>query len=801
MGSEPDARTAALFREALARSAAERAAFLRSAAEGEDGLRREVEALIAAHESAGDFLAPPARPSAAPPPPFAGDRYRVVREIGRGGMATVWLAEQRDPVERTVALKVMEYRLHGAEAQRRFAVERQAVARMDHPLIAQIFDAGTTLDGRPYLAMEYVPGVAITTFSRERGLSLAGRLRLAVSVCHAVHHAHTKGVVHRDLKPSNLLVVEQDGRPVPKLIDFGIAKASSPAGDRATVTAQGELLGTLEYMSPEQAQGGAAGVDARTDVYSLGGIVYELVTGRLPLAIGEARARGFAHALAVIERDDPPAPSAALAAAARAERDPARRRELLAQTRLARGDLDGIVMKALEKSAHRRYATARDLADDLDRFLAHEPVVAVPPGRLDRFRKLVARHRAASAGVVGVILSLVAGLAVAISMVREVNRQTAKLADSESRVRAQLFSAQSFAVRLTEFADAELANIPGSVDARVKLAEWAVDEQERIAAAAERPETHAPNLGYAWQRRGEAYAAAGRSRDAITSFERSLKARAIAARGAPSVDNRRAYCVGHWRVSDGARLVGDFERALDLDRKALAIMETLQGEHAFSVRDCAVYVGISHRRIAEDLAERGDTAAARSEFERAVAEVEAGAAIDADYAPLRDCWILALSGLAAARRATGDEAAALALLERALALLDRHATQLGANHAWTRLQIARCAAARADVLLALRRTDDAAAAATRAVAVADALCDDDPSRFEAREVAAVARVARGRVLFARREEPAAREDVANAVARLHELARDDPDRASVARELASAEETDARWAPPTAKGE
>jgi serine/threonine protein kinase len=288
-----DARVQRLFVAALAVEAGARGRWVREAARGDAALAAEVLSLLEHHEGAGGFLEElcPAGPVLELEEPLAG-RYRLVRRIGSGGMGTVYLAEQLMPVRRLVALKVVQHGLASTEAVQRFAAEQRAIALMEHDHIARIFDSGTTADGRPFFAMEYVSGQPLTDYCAQHGLSLERRLQLLAAVARAVQHAHQKGIIHRDLKPSNILVTEQDGEPVPKVIDFGVAKTIvEDAGHR--VTRHGEMVGTLEYMSPEQARGSERGVDTRADIYSLGVLLYELVTGGLPAPIAAARCKGL----------------------------------------------------------------------------------------------------------------------------------------------------------------------------------------------------------------------------------------------------------------------------------------------------------------------------------------------------------------------------------------------------------------------------------------------------------------------------------------------------------------------------
>ena len=334
--------------------------------------------------------------------------YQLLQRIGEGGMGEVWMAEQREPFRRTVAVKVIKVGMDTRQVVGRFEAERQALAVMDHPAIAKVLDAGATAQGRPYFVMEYVKGERITDYCDSRRLSTAERLRLFVRVCEGVQHAHQKGIIHRDLKPSNVLVTVQDGRPVPKIIDFGIAKATGHRlADRTAFTELGALVGTPEYMSPEQAEMSGLDVDTRSDIYSLGVLLYELLTGTLPFDPKVLRERALDEVRRVIREVDPPRPST------RVTEDPdsaeAARRRLSEPTRLAsqlRGDLDWITMRALEKDRTRRYDTVMGLANDISRHLCNEPVSAGPPSAVYRARKFVRRHRVvvAAGAVVSVLL-------------------------------------------------------------------------------------------------------------------------------------------------------------------------------------------------------------------------------------------------------------------------------------------------------------------------------------------------------------------------------------------------------------
>ena len=415
---------------------------------------------------------------AAVSPPDVGWRigpYRLLERIGEGGFAVVYLAEQHEPVHRRVALKVIKPGMDSKAVIARFEAEKQALALMDHPNVAKVFDAGTTEQGRPYFVMEHVAGVPITEHCDRHRLNIEQRLDLFLQVCEAVQHAHQKGIIHRDIKPSNVLVAVQDERATPKVIDFGVAKAiSQPLTEQTIFTEQGQLIGTPSYMSPEQAERTAQDVDTRADIYSLGVLLYELLTGSLPLDPASLRVAAFEELLRIIREVEPQKPSTRLSTvvaeppgspgagvtegeSARAEargsggssvQDIAhqRRADPRALVRDVRGDLDWITMKALEKDRTRRYASPLDFAADIQRHLNHEPVVAGPPSAAYRVKKFVRRNRAVAAASVVVFLVLVAGVVGTTSQALIATRQRDRAIEAErqqSRAREEAESAQA----------------------------------------------------------------------------------------------------------------------------------------------------------------------------------------------------------------------------------------------------------------------------------------------------------------------------------------------------------------------
>jgi serine/threonine protein kinase/tetratricopeptide (TPR) repeat protein len=456
---DPPDREVAVFSAARRLPPSQRAAFLDEACAGDAALRQRVEELLQASEEAGAFLQSPAADAPGPggtirvrvfPAEKLGDRvgrYKILQQIGEGGCGVVYMAEQEEPVRRRVALKVIKLGMDTKSVIARFAAERQALAMMDHPNIAKVLDVGATDTGRPYFVMELVRGIKITDYCDQNNLSTRERLDLFIQVCRAVQHAHQKGVIHRDIKPSNILVTVNDGVPMPKVIDFGIAKATQGRlTDRTLFTAFEQFIGTPAYMSPEQAVMTSLDIDTRSDIYSLGVLLYELLTGKTPFDAKALLQAGLDAMRRTILEVEPPKPSARLSTMLDAERATTashRQTEPPKLIHLLKGDLDWIVMKCLEKDRTRRYETANGLAADIKRHLNTEPVVARPPSKLYEFQKSVRRHKFGFATAAALVTVLAVGLLVSAREAARANREARRALQAEAVAKERLAESQA----------------------------------------------------------------------------------------------------------------------------------------------------------------------------------------------------------------------------------------------------------------------------------------------------------------------------------------------------------------------
>jgi serine/threonine protein kinase/Flp pilus assembly protein TadD len=629
-----------VFHGALERPAGEaRAAFLEQICAGDAVLRREAESLIAAHEDAAGALDSPlaaaALAAAELAPGSSLGPYRIERRLGEGGMGIVYEAQQFEPVRRRVALKLVKLGMNTREVVLRFEAERQALARMEHGSIARVFDAGATPDGRPYFVMERVDGPAITAYCDGERLTLARRLELFVAVCRAVHHAHQKGIIHRDLKASNVLVATEEGRPVPKVIDFGIARAVATPGGATQFTRLGQLIGTPETMSPEQAAS-SSDVDTRTDIYSLGALLYELACGAPPFELAVV---DLTEALRRVREEEPPSPSTRYARLARPAADAIAGRRATDRSRLARelaGELDWIVGKAMAKERERRYASAAALADDLERHLAHRPVAAGPPGALYRLGKLVRRHRVETAAAAALLVALVAfGLAMAVQARRlsralEVQERERATANRVSELLSELLEQSDPAVArgteptLREVLDRGAAKVAGELGAEPEIQARLLETIGRVYLNLGRVEAAEPALLRALELRRAIH---GPRHEAVAAALFKLgelevdRARfeAARARAEESLEMRRALLgEEHPAVAESLDLLGqilrqtgDLRRAEALHQRALEIRRKSLPPGDPAIAEGLNYLGIARRW-------RGDLVGAEAAYRQAL---------------------------------------------------------------------------------------------------------------------------------------------------------------------------------------
>jgi serine/threonine protein kinase len=655
-------------------SAAERETYLAAHCGSDEALRREVSDLLSHHARAGAFLESRAPVAAVDGPPVA-ERpgaeigpYRLLEQIGEGGFGIVFLAEQQQPVRRKVALKVLKPGMDTRQVVARFEAERQALAIMDHPTIARVYDGGATPSGRPYFVMELVRGVPITDFCDQNQLTPRQRLELFVPVCQAVQHAHQKGIIHRDLKPSNILVVMHDTKPVPKVIDFGIAKAlGQELTDKTLFTGFAQLVGTPLYMSPEQAGMSGLDIDTRTDIYSLGVLLYELLTGTTPFPKERFQQAAFGEIRRIIGEEEPPRPSTRLSESNDTLRSISalRQTEPAKLTKLVRGELDWIVMKALEKDRNRRYESASALAQDVRRHLADEPVQACPPSAGYRLRKFLRRNRGPALAASLVLMALAGGIVgttIGFVQAEQARQAEAKRAEGERLAKE---TAEKRLGQIEKGIDI-LGSIFENLDPRAEEKEGRPlrailgERLDQAAAALEGEAVGDPLVVARLQDRlGQTYLGLGHAAKAESLFTKALATRKaeLGADHPDALDSMHNQALAYLAAGELPQAIERFEQLRDAQLKRLGAghPDTLATQN---------YLGVAYR-----LAKRPAEAVALLELVRDARAKQLGA----DHPDT----LTTLHCLAAAYRSAGKLAEAIARYEQAR---DGRVKRLGPEH-------------------------------------------------------------------------------------------------------------------------
>ncbi|HVU16653.1 MAG TPA: serine/threonine-protein kinase [Candidatus Didemnitutus sp.] len=712
--NDPAEKEALIFGEALLVPPADRARYLESACAGDPELRHRIESLLAAHDSAGKFMSssPGAAEAGATPTDRPGTRigrYKLLQLLGEGGCGVVWMAEQEEPVRRRVALKVIKLGMDTRSVIARFEAERQALALMDHPAIARVLDAGATESGRPYFVMELVAGVPITRYCDERNLSTRERLALFLQVCQAVQHAHQKGIIHRDLKPSNILVTLHDGEPMPKVIDFGIAKATQGRlTDHTLFTALEQFIGTPAYMSPEQAEISGIDVDTRSDIYSLGVLLYELLTGRPPFDPKSLVQAGLDEVRRIIREVEPARPSTRLDTLEDPDRTKVARQRGTAPAQLSvllRGDLDWIVMKALEKNRARRYDTATGFALDIQRHLQNEPVSARPPTFGYRVGRMLRRHRVAVTTIAAVALALIAGTVVSTVQAIRATRAERQAALERARAAQQQANAENLLEFMLGDLRGQLAKV-GRLDVLQAVGDKAMAHFSALPAG-QMDEPMLARYAKALVQIGELRMDQQRYADASAAFAEAYD-RAVSLVARKPGDGERMFLRGQaeywkgfvaWKQGNLAAATEWMNRYHDTGQALVALdggRAEWRSELAYGNHNLAV--------IAKD---RGDLPAARAGFVAELAALEKLASAGNPDADLPFRRADALSWLGGVAVEQGDLAEAVHRYDEQIDILQKLATAEPRNMRW-KFWVADTRLFRVEVMMVLGKRDDAA---------------------------------------------------------------------------------------------